>query len=556
MPELHLASGLSIPLEAVTQTFAILAKRGSGKTYTALVMVEEMLKAGLQTVVVDPVGVCWGLRAAANGRDAGLPIIVLGGEHGDVAIEATAGAAIADFVIEEGQSVVIDLSGFSNNEMVRVVTDFAERLYQKNRSPLHLILDEADSFAPQKPMPGEQRMLGAIDKIVRRGRARGLGVSLVSQRPAVINKNVLTQIEVLIALRTVSPQDRKAIESWIEVHGTPEQRDELMSSLPSLPIGTAWVWSPGWLNVFQRVQIRQRETFDSSATPTWESQVILPRKLAAVDLSALRQRISASVQPEAKEGESKQLAKLRQRVMELEQQLHTRVVDRIEVPIFQDGEVQRLEAALESLLEFGNRAISIAEDITSALKTVTVSSERPLQEETASFPVHPELQFGPGPTKPQQRILDALAEFEALGLSNIARHNLAVFSGQSPTSSGYTNNLGRMRTLGLIDYPGTGIVQLTEKGRLIAKAPLQAKSMEALHNAWYSKLPKPQAKILQALVERYPKAFEREALAELVGQSATSSGYTNNLGALRSLGLVDYPKSKQVAATKLLFPLH
>ncbi len=83
---------------------------------------------------------------------------------------------------------------------------------------------------------------------------------------------------------------------------------------------------------------------------------------------------------------------------------------------------------MESLLEFGNQTISIAEDVMSALKTVTVSSNRPLQEESVSLPVHPELQFGSGPSKPQQSILDALAEFEALGLSVVARHNLAVFS--------------------------------------------------------------------------------------------------------------------------------
>ena len=49
--------------------------------YTALVLVEELLKAGHPTVVVDPVGVCWGLRAAANGTDPGLPIIVMGGDR-------------------------------------------------------------------------------------------------------------------------------------------------------------------------------------------------------------------------------------------------------------------------------------------------------------------------------------------------------------------------------------------------------------------------------------------------------------------------------------------
>lgn len=69
----------------------ILAKRGAGKTYTALVLVEELLGAGAQVVVADPVGVWWGPRAAANGKDPGLPIVVMGGDHGDVPLEASAG---------------------------------------------------------------------------------------------------------------------------------------------------------------------------------------------------------------------------------------------------------------------------------------------------------------------------------------------------------------------------------------------------------------------------------------------------------------------------------
>jgi uncharacterized protein len=57
---LQISRELSLPAEAVSETFAILAKRGAGKTYTAAVLVEELLKAGLQVVVVDPVGV-WGV---------------------------------------------------------------------------------------------------------------------------------------------------------------------------------------------------------------------------------------------------------------------------------------------------------------------------------------------------------------------------------------------------------------------------------------------------------------------------------------------------------------
>jgi DNA helicase HerA-like ATPase len=81
---LHIADGLELPLDAVTETFAILAKRGSGKTYTASVMVEEFLGAGLPVCVVDPLGVWWGLRSSADGKSAGQPVVIFGGDHADV----------------------------------------------------------------------------------------------------------------------------------------------------------------------------------------------------------------------------------------------------------------------------------------------------------------------------------------------------------------------------------------------------------------------------------------------------------------------------------------
>jgi uncharacterized protein DUF87/helicase HerA-like protein len=331
-PPLHLSKDLHLPVEAVTQTFAILAKRGAGKTYTAAVMVEEMLKTGLQLVVVDPVGVWWGLRSSADGQHEGLPIVIMGGEHGDLPLDMGASEIIADVVVEERLSVVLDLSPLRKGEQTHFMTDLAERLYHKNRQPLHLVLDEADAFAPQRPMKGQERLLGAIEDLVRRGRARGIGVTLVTQRAAVLNKDVLTQAEVLIALRTIAPQDRDAIDAWIRVHGTPEQREELMASLPSLPIGTAWVWSPGWLDVFQRMQIRRKETFDSSATPQvgvvrWE-----PKMLAAVDLERLRTRL-AGVMACTNTDDPRER---RRRIAALERvQKPQVVVERVEVPVLQ-----------------------------------------------------------------------------------------------------------------------------------------------------------------------------------------------------------------------------
>lgn len=51
---LRVAKGFSLPPEAVTETFAFLAKRGAGKSYNAGVLVEEMLERLLAAKAVAP----------------------------------------------------------------------------------------------------------------------------------------------------------------------------------------------------------------------------------------------------------------------------------------------------------------------------------------------------------------------------------------------------------------------------------------------------------------------------------------------------------------------
>jgi len=274
MSTLELAADLHLPTEAVTQTLAILAKRGSGKTYTASVLVEELLGASAQVVIIDPLDVWWGLRVAADGEGPGLPIVVLGGSRGDLPLEAAAGVIIADMVVEEGISCILSLRHLSKTQQRRVVADFAERLYHRkgepeHRGPLHVVIDEADAFVPQRVAADTARVMGAVDDLVRRGRASGLGVTLITQRPAVLHKDVLTQIEVLVALRTVSPQDRAAIKAWIEGNDDENQGPTVLASLASLDIGEAWIWSPGWL-AFSAVSVSGDGT-RSTAAPRRQS---------------------------------------------------------------------------------------------------------------------------------------------------------------------------------------------------------------------------------------------------------------------------------------------
>lgn len=48
---------LKMPINSATKTFAILAKRGAGKTYTGAVLAEEFYKSNIPFVVFDPIDV-------------------------------------------------------------------------------------------------------------------------------------------------------------------------------------------------------------------------------------------------------------------------------------------------------------------------------------------------------------------------------------------------------------------------------------------------------------------------------------------------------------------
>ena len=63
----------------------------------------------------------------------------------------------------------------------------------------------------------------------------------------------------------------------------------------------------------------------------------------------------------------------------------------------------------------------------------------------------------------------------------------------------------------------------------------------------------PQGRILKVLSEAWPAEIDREKLADRAGASALSSAYTNNLGALRSAGMIEYCADKKVRAADWLF---
>jgi len=202
-----------LPLSALDERVAIVGTSGSGKTYAAKGLVERLMDQGGRVCVVDPLGVWWGLRAGADGSAAsGYPVVVFGGRHADMALDEGMGAALGHLVGTHPLACVVDVSELGSSAARRAfMTAFAEALYEANTEPLHLVLDEADLWAPQRAQPGGQALLGRIEEIVRRGRVRGFVPWLITQRPAVLHKDALSQADILISMKLTASQDRDAV---------------------------------------------------------------------------------------------------------------------------------------------------------------------------------------------------------------------------------------------------------------------------------------------------------------------------------------------------------
>jgi hypothetical protein len=574
---LKISKDLDLPDEAVTQTFAILAKRGVGKTYTASVMVEEMLGNDLHVVVVDPIGVWWGLRSSANGKKEGLSIIVAGGEHGDVPLEANSGETIANLVVDRGLSLVIDLSLMRKGEQKRFMIDFAETLYHKNRTALHLVLDEADEFAPQRPMGDDARMLGAIEDLVRRGRARGIGVTLITQRPAVLNKNVLTQIEVLIAMRLTSPQDRSALNEWVKYHADTDSSEEMIETLPNLPVGTAWIWSPGWLDIFKKIAIRKRHTLDSSSTPKVGQVKVKATKVAPVDIEKLKEQLAATI--EKAEGEDPKL--LKRKIVELQRQLAD------QKPQVEVREVIKLPSGLKDRLVELNTTLHEVARQTEALVIATGPMVGSASDPSFAAPNIPKTAVtkGFGPAIPDgtrvnlhpapytktpshvnlpkaavdqikitggaQRMLDVLGSRYPM---TFTKSQLAALTKMSPRSGTYGTYISLLKSNGLIQITGQD-VSLTDTGRgYVGDTSTSPQTTDEIIDMWRGNLTGGARRMFETLVSYYPSELTRDELGSETDMSPGSGTFGTYLSSLKRNGLIEVNGSN-IKANDSLFAL-
>ena len=154
---------------------------------------------------------------------------------------APVGTSLHEIVVG-GKMTILNLRGVAPDiqEIVvtRVLSSFFEQRKRNKIPPLFLVVEEAHNYCPQQGQAISSRILKTI---ASEGRKFGLGMCIVSQRPARVDKNVLSQCATQLILQVTNPLDVKAIAQSVE--GLTEGMTEMIQSLP---IGTCLVSGGGF----------------------------------------------------------------------------------------------------------------------------------------------------------------------------------------------------------------------------------------------------------------------------------------------------------------------
>ena len=325
MSTLNIDSSNTVQIQTQTlvgRSVAVLGITGSGKTNTAAVLIEELLSNDLPLTVVDIEGEYWGLKEK-------FEVLVAGrSQHAELEVGPNNAAQLAEISLKRGISIILDLSDFTQDEASEFLTQYFTSLWTASTSakqPYQIVLEEAHEFVPQGIRTPLKQVL---TRIALRGRKRGLGIILVSQRSAKVEKDVLTQTSLLFLHKVVHPIDLKVYKDLI-----PLPTAQVEDMIRKLQPGEAVVVYNHQEHV---VQIRHRHTFHVGSTPTHDT--VKQPKLRRIDDVMLRELRALIVNTKNGESNKDVHAKLILRIRELE-----------ELAVSKDAEIQRLKEQVDLL---------------------------------------------------------------------------------------------------------------------------------------------------------------------------------------------------------------
>jgi uncharacterized protein len=147
----------------------------------------------------------------------------------------------AEELLRPGRAAVIDMTGIlpelQSMVVSRLLTDIFEARKRRLISPGMVVVEEAHNYIPERGT-GNAASTNIVRTIAAEGRKFGLGLMVISQRPARVDKNVISQCNTQIIMRVTNPNDLKALSKGLEGMTT-----ELEEEIKRLPAGVAMLVS-------------------------------------------------------------------------------------------------------------------------------------------------------------------------------------------------------------------------------------------------------------------------------------------------------------------------
>lgn len=574
--------------------YAVLGKTGSGKSSLLRLMVEDKISRHKRVCVIDPKGDWYGLKLTADGRKANNDVITFGDfvneDAADVPINEHSGRHIAELISSGNRPCVIGFRGWMPGRMTKFWIDFASTLFNSKSGELYLDIDEAHNFAPKGKVldPEAGKSLHWTNRILSEGRGLGLIIGVASQRPQKVHNDTLTCCETLFAMRVVHAADRNAIEDWIEGCGDKVQGVKVLNELASMARGEAYVWSPE--NNFgpKRVQFPLFATFDSFAPPQLQKK-ITSAGWAGVDLEEVKAKLSKVIE-ETKANDPKELKKQNAELRKALQTSEARVVKVEPLPaekiyVVRDEDMALIERARNEFAQLRELLNEKFESTHAMMRELNTLHDRLLSIKTQGMKATVPRTFSPLPrtaprvapqngrlasatppatngdlhlSKTQQRILDALAWFESIGTQEPTALQVGAVALIDSTGGHFSNTVGPLSSSGLI-VRGNGTLQLTDDGRKYARVPDSLGTMEDYHQMLRERVRRCNSaggktvEMLNAIIERGDGDITAQELGEAVDIDHTGGHFSNMIGPLGTLGLIER-RNGVIRPTEILFP--
>lgn len=195
-------------------------------------------------------------------------------------------------LLQPGKATIINLKAVEPEATEMTAYLLSKRLFDLRKRdrvpPFVMLMEEAHNFAPEQGF-GKALSSEILRKIASEGRKFGLGIGVVSQRPARIDKNVLSQCNTQFILRVSNPNDLKAISKSFE-----GVTSEVESMITSLPPGVCFVLGNEYPVM---TEVRERHSKHGGTTQTaedYEEKVTVECYTPQEDIDEVRQRYDGS----------------------------------------------------------------------------------------------------------------------------------------------------------------------------------------------------------------------------------------------------------------------